>query len=693
MAQKIGEIFVDIGVKTDKFKKGIKETKVQTKQAAKNISTSASEIGKSFAGAAVGALGAAFAVSKLVSIVKESITLANKQIEAENNLATALENTSNEAGVTIEQLKELASGIQDITTVGDEASLEIMQMGLSMGISSDQIGEATKETIGLSKAFKIDLKASIKAVALAREGDFNMLQRYIPALKTATTVAEKQAIATKAMADGFKIAVAETKTFAGRMKQLENTFGDLQERVGKEVIPALQDLGDGFFGTGKDAEIFARNIGKVINLMIRFTKVLFTTAQITSRANPITMLREAASDLIQGKNPIEETRKLIEQLKKETQGIATTISNFGNNTEYVTSKMGASRKRLSNTFKESSESDKKGAEDLTKVWKDQLDQIKGIFDKFSEDVKNKQAKFVEDLKAGILGTLGTLASFGSQLSALVGQQAQNRISILEAETERKIEILEEERQRALDVAGVEEESAAEKEEEDLLKLEDQLNRTVRSRDKKRVKEQIKIKKDAIVRNKINEDFAKKQASIEEAAEEKSKKIQREAAIRQKQLEIFSTLVSIPGGALAAYRTAEKLPAPAAQIVGGILAAAFVALGFARLRVIQQTPLPMQAGGLVRPPGITAEIGEGRDAELVTPLNQKIFDMQGQGIINAIEARQTIEGTDEAEIEEIDEAEGGTSGGDVYLDGALVGEWISRGSEDGTIRISKRTLTT
>jgi len=693
MAQKIGEVFVDIGVKIDKFKKGIKETKTQTQQAAKSINTSASEIGKSFAGAAVGALGAAFAVSKLVSIVKESITLANKQIEAENNLATALENTSNEAGVTIEQLKELASGIQDITTVGDEASLEIMQMGLSMGISSDQIGEATKETIGLSKAFKIDLKASIKAVALAREGDFNMLQRYIPSLKTATTVAEKQAIATKAMADGFKIAVAETKTFAGRMKQLQNTFGDLQERVGKEVIPALQDLADGFFGTGKDAEATARTIGKVINLLIRLAKITVTSAQVVSRANPITMLREAASDLIQGRNPIEETGKLIEQLQKDAKGIFTTISNFGENTEYVTSKMGASRQRLSNTFKQSNESD---TDSTKKAAGDQINAVDGMriavaaaFEQMAKD----SAKFRQSMIDGTLAVMGTLSSFGNQLSALVGQQAQNRISILEHETERKIEILEEERQRALDAAGVEEESAAEKEEADLLKLEDQLNRTVRSRDKKRVQEQIKIKKDAITRNKINEDFAKRQAAIEEAAEAKRKKIEREAAIRQKQLAIFTTLVEIPTASFQAWRSAQVLPFPASAIVGGILATAATALGFAKLRVIQQTPLPMAEGGVVQPPGITAQVGEGRDAELVAPLNQKIFDMMGQGVVNAIAARQTIEGEAETEIEEIEDVEPGIFGGDVYLDGTLVGEWISRGSEDGTIRISKRTLTT
>jgi hypothetical protein len=216
----------------------------ETKQAVKALKTTQKQVAKNTAGfkklggTIAKFVGAAVILKGLKDITKAAI----KQENAIKALNVALKNTGesftqSQSGIDAmsKNLQQVAADIQKVTTVGDEVSLEVMQMGLAMGITADKIGEATKESIGLSKAFKIDLRSSIKMVALARAGDFNMLQRYIPQLKLAKTTAEKQKIAFEAMADGYKIAQAEAETFGGKITQLGNTFGDFKERLGAGI--------------------------------------------------------------------------------------------------------------------------------------------------------------------------------------------------------------------------------------------------------------------------------------------------------------------------------------------------------------------------------------------------------------------------------------------------------------------------
>jgi len=185
------------------------------------------------------AMGGALAAAGL-----KAAQVAGVQEAAEFKLAAALKLSNNASGISIESLKDYASKLQGVTTVGDETSLKLMQLGLSMGISAEQIRGATKDSIALSKSLGIDLTASMKMIALAREGDYNMLQRYIPALKTATTQAEKEAIVNKTLADGFKIAQAERKTYLGQIEALKNQWGDFVEKVGSAVIPVITELID-----------------------------------------------------------------------------------------------------------------------------------------------------------------------------------------------------------------------------------------------------------------------------------------------------------------------------------------------------------------------------------------------------------------------------------------------------------------
>ena len=77
------------------------------------------------------------------------------------------------------------------------------------------------------------MNGAMKMIANAFEGNYQMLARYIPALRTAKTEAEKMAILQEAMASGFQMATAEGETFGGRLEQLNNAQGDFLETLGQ----------------------------------------------------------------------------------------------------------------------------------------------------------------------------------------------------------------------------------------------------------------------------------------------------------------------------------------------------------------------------------------------------------------------------------------------------------------------------
>ena len=176
----------------------------------------------------------------LPAIIKSSIDAYARQEGAEANLAAAIRATGASAGSTTEALKALAGNLQRITTYGDETTLEMQALAVSLGVPTGKMQDCIEGAIGLSKALKIELKQATIISAQVLQGKTEKLNEYLPALKNAETNAEKLAIAQMAMARGFSQAKAETDTLAGAAKQCANIWGDNAELVGKSLAPAYK---------------------------------------------------------------------------------------------------------------------------------------------------------------------------------------------------------------------------------------------------------------------------------------------------------------------------------------------------------------------------------------------------------------------------------------------------------------------
>jgi hypothetical protein len=77
--------------------------------------------------------------------------------------------------------------------------------------------------------------AAIKAVAMAQAGNFQMLSRYIPALRNATSETEKAALVNDFFAKGYQQQKDELNTLSGRWMELKGRIGDALEVIGGAI--------------------------------------------------------------------------------------------------------------------------------------------------------------------------------------------------------------------------------------------------------------------------------------------------------------------------------------------------------------------------------------------------------------------------------------------------------------------------
>lgn len=231
MARSIGNLAVKMSLNSGKFTKGMRNARRSVGGFRKSI---VGTIGK------LAVLGAAF--TAMAAIFKKGVRLAAEQEKAEKKLAAALRLTGDSSARSLERMKDFASGIQRVTTLGDEAVLELAALGASMGkLSGKALQDATKSAIGLSRAFGIELVGAMRLVSRAAVGDFGTLTRYGIVLDATGTKQEKFNELLKIGAKNFTLATAEIETAAGQMSQIFAVLGDIMEKVFDRVNQAFKD--------------------------------------------------------------------------------------------------------------------------------------------------------------------------------------------------------------------------------------------------------------------------------------------------------------------------------------------------------------------------------------------------------------------------------------------------------------------
>ena len=261
------EVKVIVSGNSSKYERAMRDVQARNKR----ITSTLKKHWVAFSAAAVVAIMALKkAVTVIINSIKDWVNLSKIQELAEINLAAALKAAGEYTDELNLKYQAFASGIQNVTKYGDEQVLTLMALMKNLGVHSGRVEEATKMAIGLATATDRDVKSMSQYVALAMQGEFTMLRRYIPALRTTTDKTEQLRIVTEFAARGFKVAQEQTSSFAIGLEQLKNLYGDLKEKLGdiitknEAVIELMKEAKKWLIETNKQVEAWVKNNKELI---------------------------------------------------------------------------------------------------------------------------------------------------------------------------------------------------------------------------------------------------------------------------------------------------------------------------------------------------------------------------------------------------------------------------------------------
>ena len=244
---KLGDLVVGIGANTKKLDEQLGKAQRKLKYFGKNTKA----LGKSLS------MGI---TAPLAIMGATSVRAFQVQAKAIAQVEAGLKSTGNQVGFTSKQLQKMASDLQSKTLFGDETILKdaTAQLLTFTNISGEQFARTQQAALDLATRLDGDLKgASIqlgKALndpvanlsALSRSGiQFSDEQKaVIKSMAETGRLAEAQTLILDELNRQYGGSAEAAAEADGGFTQLANSFGDLQEAIGQQLIPILRPLVD-----------------------------------------------------------------------------------------------------------------------------------------------------------------------------------------------------------------------------------------------------------------------------------------------------------------------------------------------------------------------------------------------------------------------------------------------------------------
>lgn len=236
MANTDGEINIKTKIDTNEVSKQIDGLK------GKLTKITGSNVLKSITG-----LGAAFLTVKTAAaaankIIKETSEAYRVQAKAEKQLEAAAKNNPYLDPQSVKQLKDYASQLQSIGTVGDEELIPFMAQLASAGRTQAEIQNIMSAALDVSASGMMSLDAAVTQLNASFSGNVGTLGRQISELKNLTAEELKNGAAVDIIKNKFAGMSKEVTEATGTSEQLKNAWGDLKEEIGAPFEKGLTPM-------------------------------------------------------------------------------------------------------------------------------------------------------------------------------------------------------------------------------------------------------------------------------------------------------------------------------------------------------------------------------------------------------------------------------------------------------------------
>lgn len=224
-----------------------------------SVDLDSSQLNKSLRGLtqAVTALGAAFAAAfagaQVVRGIQAITEAASVQEDAINALNTSLKLAGTFSEEASQDFQNFASALQEVTTIGDETTLQLAALARNFTQTNQQTQELTAAALDLSAATGISLESAVINLGKTLGGLTGELGETVPALKELTAEQLRAGEGIAFVQERFEGAAESLRnTFSGAVEAASNSFGDFLEELGfaitqnPAVIEALNQLSQAF---------------------------------------------------------------------------------------------------------------------------------------------------------------------------------------------------------------------------------------------------------------------------------------------------------------------------------------------------------------------------------------------------------------------------------------------------------------
>jgi hypothetical protein len=223
----------DVGMNAADFNQGVKQMKGQVQ----TFDDSLKKVGRTIAGV--------FAGVSVVATLKKSIELWGKQETAVKKLSIAANRFTRDSTKTVSTVQKLASELQHLTGMGDEAIISVAALGLNLGIAEEKIGKATEAAALLAQVTDMSLESAMKNMAKTQAGLTGELGEMLPFLRELTTEELKNGAAIDMIIEkyaGFAEQLSQTSEVG--MKRFWSALGDIGEKLGQSFTPMILKAAD-----------------------------------------------------------------------------------------------------------------------------------------------------------------------------------------------------------------------------------------------------------------------------------------------------------------------------------------------------------------------------------------------------------------------------------------------------------------
>lgn len=252
MATSLGEAVLELKADRDGLERDLRSARMDVEGALGGLSAVGGALvnaGLAAATAGIAALGAGLGMS--VSAAADA-----QQVQAQLN--AVLQSTGGIAGVTAEQVNALADELSRLTPFEDEAIVSAESLLLTFtNIGQDVFPDATRIVLDMSQALGQDLKSSaiqlgkalqdpINGVTALRRVGVNFTDAQMEMIQAMVEAGDimgaQKMILAELQTEFGGSAEAAGSTFAGQLKILKTQLGNIGEKIGGAVLPALSEL-------------------------------------------------------------------------------------------------------------------------------------------------------------------------------------------------------------------------------------------------------------------------------------------------------------------------------------------------------------------------------------------------------------------------------------------------------------------